>query len=145
MKRRSLLVAEVLSIAFLRICCFGQTDTNLLATEDWSEVVRDRDEHSTYALRGRLLVYDDQTQSAANHARVYLELQNVFEGGWSVPLEVYFELGVRDDLHFEMRDALDRPIPQQGVSIRGSMPEPYHIILYCLATQPFDCAPMFIR
>jgi len=137
MKRRSLVVAEIISAVFLHIsfqCCLGQTDINLLATGDWSEIVRDSDPHTTYALRGRLLVYDDQPQSAANHARVYLELQNVFEGGWSLPLELYFDVGWQGDLHFEMRDAQDKPIPQQPVAIRGWMPNPYHIILPCDST-----------
>jgi hypothetical protein len=115
--------------------CFGQIDTDVLAIGDWSEVVRDDDGHAIHALRGRLLVYDKQSQSAANHARVYLELQNVFEGGWSLPLEVCFDISfLRGDLHFEMRDALDKPIPQEGVAIRGPMPEPYHVILPCDST-----------
>ena len=59
-------------------CCFGQTDTNLLATGEWSEVVKD----SGSALCGRLVVYDDSSPSANNHVRVYLELQHVFQGGW---------------------------------------------------------------
>jgi hypothetical protein len=63
---------------------------------------------------------------------VYLELHNVFEDGWSAPLEVYFDLGC--DLHFEMRDGLDKPIPQAPVAINGFMPYPYHIILPCDAT-----------
>jgi len=88
-------------------CCFGQTDTNLIATGEWSETVSDGPD---YALRGRLLVYDDRSPSAANHARVYLELQHVFPGGWANPVEVYFEFGIRTDLHFEMRDKLDQPI-----------------------------------
>jgi hypothetical protein len=142
MKRRSLFIARIIVISFfLRSLqsCLGQTDTNLLATGDWSEIVRDSDAHARYALRGRLLVYDDQPRSAASHARVYLELQNIFEGGWSLPLELYFDLGFpvgrRGDLYFEMRDALDRPLPPQPVSIRSIWtPEPYHIILPCDST-----------
>jgi len=35
-------------------CCFGQTDTNLLASGHWSEAVQDSE---GYALRGRLLAH----------------------------------------------------------------------------------------
>ena len=112
-------------------CCFGQTDTNLIATGEWSETVSDGPD---YALRGRLLVYDDRSPSAANHARVYLELQHVFPGGWANPIEVYFEFGIRTDLHFEMRDKLDQPIPQEPVAIRGPVANPYWVTLPCEST-----------
>ena len=62
------IIAFLLLVACLP-CCFGQTDTNLLASGDWSDVVKDGD---GYALRGRLLVYDEHT--APNHARIYMEL-----------------------------------------------------------------------
>ena len=131
MNRRGFLVVVVLTIAFLRTCCFGQTDTNLIATGDWSETVSDSDGHT---LRGRLLVYDDQTQSAANHARIYLELQHVFKVGWSNPLEIYFDIGIRSDLHLELRDKLDQPIPQEPVAIRGPVPYPCWVTLPCDST-----------
>jgi len=104
-------------------CCFGQTDTNVIATGDWSEVVN--------GLRGRLLVYDDQGSSAANHARVYLELQHVFQGAWAIPLEIYYDIGVRDDLHLEVRDRLDKPIPLAPIAIRGFVPNPCWVTLPC--------------
>jgi hypothetical protein len=88
-------------------CCFGQTGTNLLAAGDWSETVKDR---GGEALRGRLLVYDGSTEPVTNHARVYLELQNVLQGAYGEPIEVYFAQGGADALHFEMRDQLDHPI-----------------------------------
>ncbi len=145
MKRQSLVVAVVITILFPLAsfqCSLGQTDTNLLATGEWSEIVRDSDPHTTYALRGRLLVYDDQTQSAANHARVYLELQNVFEGGWSLPLEVYFDLGLpvgrRSDQRFEMHDALDKLIPRNSFQSAASG-RPIRITLYCPAIRLFEC------
>ena len=112
-------------------CCFGQTDTNVIATGDWSEAVSDSD---GYALRGRLLVYDEQ--SAPNHARVYLELQHVFKGPgwWDGPLEIYFDIGRSDDLHFEMRDKLDQPVPQFPVVIRGPTPSSCWVTLPCDST-----------
>src|ERR1051325_8463209 len=128
------IIAVLLLLASCQYC-LGQTDTNVIATGDWSEVVRDDDGHAVHALRGRLLVYDDQTQSAANHARVYLELQNVFEGGWSLPLEVHFAIGLGGNLHFELRDRFDKPIPMRtGFEIIGPMPYPYHVTLPCDST-----------
>ena len=112
-------------------CWFGQTDTNLLATGDWSEAVNDGPD---CALRGRLLVYDERSPSAANHARVYLELQNVFLGGWANPIEIYFEFGSRNNLHFEMSDKLDRPIRQEMVVIIGPQANPYWVTLPCEST-----------
>jgi hypothetical protein len=112
-------------------CCFGQTDTNLLATGDWSETVGDGAGH---ALRGRLLIYDDSSPSAAKHARVYLELQHVFQGGWDDPIELYFEFGTGKGLHFEMRDKLDQTIPQEPAVYVGPAPNPYWVTLPCEST-----------
>ncbi len=112
-------------------CCFGQTDTNLIASGDWSEAVKDSD---GYALRGRLLVYDEHT--APYHARIYLELQHVFKGPgwWDGPLEIYFNISRSDVLHFEMRDGLDQPIPMYPVSISGPSESPYWVTLPCDST-----------
>ena len=114
-------------------CCFGQTDTNLLATGDWSETVTDGGGH---ALRGRLLVYDDRSPSAAGHARVYLELQHVFLGGWDNPVEVYFQFGWgdRNGLQFELRDQLDQPIPTRPIAVRMPIPNPYWVTVPCEST-----------
>jgi hypothetical protein len=111
-------------------CCLGQTDTNILATGDWSKVVTESD----HTLRGRLLVYDDQSQSAGNHARIYLELQHVFQGGWSNPLEVYFDTDIGNGLHLDLRDDLDLPIPRAHVLIRGPVPNPCWVTLPCDST-----------
>jgi hypothetical protein len=111
--------------------CFGQTDTNLIATGDWSEAISDG---PGPALRGRLLVYGERSPSAANHARVYLELQHVFQGGWANPVEVYFEFGLQTDLHFEMRDQHGQPIPQEPVAIIGPVANPYWVTLPCEST-----------
>jgi hypothetical protein len=119
----------------------GETDAHLLATGDWSEIVRDSDAHATWALRGRLLVYDDRDPSASNHARVYLELQNVFEGGWSLPLEIYFNTGdvpsqsPPSGLLFEMRDAQGKPVPSEEFRLFGGpVPYPHHVVLPCDST-----------
>ena len=105
-------------------CCFGQTDTNLLATGDWSETVTDG---GRAALRGRLLVYDGSSESGPNHVRygkLYLELQNVKVGIWEDPIEVYFQSGW-SNLHLEMRDQLDQPITSPIKSqAHGSVPAP---------------------
>lgn len=123
-------IALFLRLASLQ-CCFGQTDTNVIAVGGWSEAVSDSDGHT---LRGRLLVYDEHTRSAANHARVYLELQHVFESAWTSPLEIYFRIGFGDELHFEMRNKLDQPIPQFPVTIRGPAPIPCWVTLPCDST-----------
>ena len=112
-------------------CGFGQTDTNVIAIGGWSDPVSDGNRGT---LRGRVLVYDDQGPGAANHARVYLELQHPFQGAWFTPIEVYFNLGFSDDLHFEMRDGSGRPIPQEPVNIRGPLPNPYWVTLPCDST-----------
>jgi hypothetical protein len=131
-------IATFLLIAFLQ-CCFGQTDTKVIAVGDWSKIVRDDERGTKQALRGRLLIYDDQGQSALNHARVYLEWQNVFEGAWPFPAEVYISMGSfmgggSCDLFFEMRDALGRPIPPELVPRSGTGPYPYHVMLPCDST-----------
>ena len=108
-------------------CCFGQTDTNLLATGVWSEAVSDSGGH---ALRGRLLVYDGSGQPGTNHARVYLELQNVVPGIWVEPIEVYFGHGGRFDLDFEMSDQLGHPIePAMAAPWNGPAPKPFWVTL----------------
>jgi len=126
-------IMKIITLFLLFAClqsCFGQTDTNVIATGDWSETVTEGD----HTLRGRLLVYDEQSRSAANHARVYLELQHVFKGGWANPLEVYFDSGIGNALHLELRDGLDQPIPQAHVAIRGPVPSPCWITLPCDST-----------
>lgn len=112
-------------------CCFCQTDTNVLAVGDWSEPVRDSDGHT---LRGRLLVYGAQGQNNLGfygHARVYLELQHPHISGWYNPMEIFYSIR---DLHFEMRDGFDKPIPQENVSIRGPTLLPCWVTLPCDST-----------
>jgi hypothetical protein len=134
------IIAFLLLVACLP-CCFGQTDTNLLASGDWSEVVKDGD---GYALRGRLLVYDEHT--APNHARIYMELQHVFKGPgwWDSPLEIYFKISGSDVLHFEMRDEFGQPVPMYPVAIIGPVESPYWVALPCDSTVRLraDCCNM---
>jgi hypothetical protein len=123
---------------FLRLAClqcgFGQTDTNLIAVGDWSEAVSGGPDPAAQVLRGRLLVYDERSPSAANHARVYLELQHVFAFGWDNPMEVYFEFGDRNDLHFEMRDGSGQPVRPERHPVRGSLRNPFWVTLPCEST-----------
>jgi hypothetical protein len=67
---------------------------------------------------------------------VYLELQNVFEGGWSNPVELYFVAAesTTSSMHFEVRDAHGKPIPEEPIAIRGLMPYPYDVVLPCDST-----------
>jgi hypothetical protein len=109
-------------------CCFGQTDTNLIATGDWSAVVRDG--QIGPFLRGRLLVYDDQGISTHNHARIYLELQHVCATNiWYPPIEIYC-FGTNLDL--ELEDGRGQPIPGFGSVVWGFVSAP------CWVTLPID-------
>lgn len=99
---------------------------NLIGMGDWSRTVA--------GLRGRLLIYDDKSDSAANHARIYLELQHVFSGAWDLPYEVYFDFGHSTGLHFEMKDQRGQAIPQQPVVIIGPLANPYWVTLPCDST-----------
>ena len=95
--------------------CFGQTDTNIVATGDWSESVRDN--HGA-VLRGRLLVSEPKNLEADTRARIYLDLQNVE----SPPFEVYFDIAEgTNGLQFEMQDARGKPIPGETVTDRKSV------------------------
>lgn len=107
--------------------CFGQTDTNLIATGDWSEAVNDGDGH---LLRGRLLVYDNSGPTANNRARVYLELQHLYSGPWFDPIQVYCEFGW--SLKIEMNDQFNQPInhaPGLPYAYTGPPPIPYWVTL----------------
>jgi hypothetical protein len=107
--------------------CFGQTDTNAIATGDWSKpVIASRG----YTLRGRLLIYEGEGQYPSGvwaHRRVYLELQQVTKSGLRQPIEVYFDL--HHSLHFEMRDSSDKPTRLAGLGTAGPFPRPYWIVL----------------
>src|SRR5438105_3548280 len=105
--------------------CLAQTDGGVVGVGDWSEPVRDDDGHT---LRGRLLVYDDQAPSAANHARVYLELEHVFAGAWPMPVEIYFDVA---ELELKLCDGHDQPVPTTPIVIRGPRTEPCWITLPC--------------
>jgi len=134
MKRPQVILLLLASTAILFVaslgCCFGQTDTNLLASGDWSKPVQD---DQGYTLRGRLLVYDQQ--SFPFHARIYLELQHVFRGDrWDGPVAFYYNLDSGDVLHFDMRDGLNQPVPTFPVSIRGPGLPPYLITMPCDST-----------
>jgi hypothetical protein len=112
-------------------CCFGQSDSNLLAAGDWSKIVTDDAGH---ALRGRLLVYDDNIQGSAGHARVYLELQHVFQGGWDLPVEFYFDVNSGSDLRLEVRDAANQSVPPQPINMRSFRLPSYWVTVPCDAT-----------
>jgi hypothetical protein len=116
-------------------CCFGQTDTNIIAIGDWSKTIFDS--HKC-ALRGRLLVYDDKdTQKAEREARVYVELQHVETDGWNMPLELYFDFSINfqtNNSYFEMQDEHSRPIKSGLVTIGAIMPDAYDVLLPCDST-----------
>jgi hypothetical protein len=123
----------IVSLLLFAVCqsCFGQTDTNLIAAGDWSPAVSDNE---GCILRGRLLVYDEH--AAPYHARIYIELQHVFNGhSWPAPLEIYYDIGYGDELSFEMRDSLGHPVPMEPVMIRGPAPPPCWITLPCDSTE----------
>src|ERR1700722_11625726 len=128
------IIASLLLFACLQ-CCFGQTDTHVIATGDWSETVSDG---RLDAIRGRLLVYDDTGLSAGNHARIYLELQHVFKGEWfssdESPLEFYYETDRGNSLSFEMSDGHGQPIPSAPIIIAAPSAIPFCVTLPCDAT-----------
>jgi len=102
-------------------CCFCQTDINGVAVGDWSEPVRDSDGSDGHMLRGRLLVYYAQGQAQTNsgcwgHAPVYLELLHPDWAGHST-MEIFYD---KEDVHFEMRDEFDKPIPRENIPIKGT-------------------------
>jgi hypothetical protein len=119
--------------------CFGQTDTNVIATGDWSPAVPDTVNGAE--LRGRLLVYDERCstnhvlnrppQITWEHARLYLELQHVHYSAWYNPIEIYFD---PEDLPFEMHDGSGKSVPSQPYSIAGALPGPCWITLPCDTT-----------
>jgi hypothetical protein len=117
-------------LLLLAACCFGQTDSHIIATGDWSEPVRDENGVGA-SLRGRLLVYDDQVKSAANHARIYLEIQHVFTNGWYPPVEIYCCL---DHLAFELKNGHGQLVPGGGVVKWGAVLEPYWATVPCDGT-----------
>lgn len=140
---------SIFSLLLLVTCqfCPGQTDTNVIAVGDWSAAVSDGKElrftntsgkevrYSGPALRGRLLIYDDRDQSANNHARVYLELQHIYTTGWDQPVDIYYDPDWTNvDLHLDMRDEHDQPIPKKPVFIWGAAIEPCWVTLPCDAT-----------
>ncbi|MBI2925842.1 MAG: hypothetical protein HYY24_09085 [Verrucomicrobia bacterium] len=113
---------------------FGQTDTNLVATGEWSTPVTDG---AGYTLRARILVYRPLAPKPAvrnrgrfvYHARVYVELEHPFAGAWYRPVEIYFD--PVEDLRFQMQDAFDKPIPSEAVAIRGRRPEASWVTIPC--------------
>ena len=116
-------------------CCFGQTDTNLIATGEWSAIVTDNLRHP---LRGRLIVYDAEGMNQAGTwgtARVYVELQHVHTFGWDLPIE--FDYDSMKCLHFEMRDSSDRPIPQELLARALPVPPSFKGVLPCDSTLRF--------
>ena len=122
------IIACFILAAFVQ-CCFGQTDTNVLAVGDWSAPVRD----GIWPLRGRLLVYDAVPDKGDDvmwpEARVYLELQHVAD----VPIAMKLSLGVFTDnltkLRFEMRDGHDKLVETEMIISSGPSPEPFLAIL----------------
>ena len=109
--------------------CLAQTDTNLIGAGAWSEPVSD----SGRTIRGRLLVYDDQVESAFNHARVYLELQHIYKPTQGLdPVEIYYDpnMGVDNKppgLILGLRDAHDQEIPSKPQAFNGAFNKPYWI------------------
>jgi hypothetical protein len=120
----------VTSALLMASSCFGQTDGNLIATGDWSKPVRDENGVGS-VLRGRLLVYDDQAQSAANHARIYLEIQQVFTNGWYDPVEIYC---FGTNLVLELQNEHGQPIPSMATVRVGAVLNSYWVTVPCDGT-----------
>lgn len=124
-------------LTMLAICqlSFGQTDTNFIATGDWSASTTN--DYNYNAIRGRLIVYGELTPdtnypevpwvNAGSMARVYLELQAVSPISLE-PTEVYFDR-YRQCLHVEMRDGHGKLIPEKQYSYTGLVPSPFLIVI----------------
>lgn len=90
-------------------CCMAQSDTNLIATGDWSAPASEPiGRLSGPALRGRLAVYN----APEHQGRVYLELQRVSgQDVWSPPIGVFYDFTVRSSsLRLELRGSDERPV-----------------------------------
>jgi hypothetical protein len=98
-------VAFLLLLAFTQLGS-GQTNTNLIATGDWSE--------STNGIRGRLVLTEhSKTKDGARIGAVYLELQNVSADG---KVRVYYD-PLHSPPHCELRDSVGgRVAPSWGGS-----------------------------
>jgi hypothetical protein len=110
--------------------CFGQTDSNILATGDWSKPVKDENGVGS-TLRGRLLLYDDQVQSAANHARIYVEIQQIYTNGWYAPVEIYC---FGTNLVFELKGDHGQSIRSLPADREGLVLQPYWVTVPCDGT-----------
>jgi hypothetical protein len=88
------------------LCSFGETNTNLLATGDWSQ--------PTNGVKGRLLFAEhSRTKDGARIGAVHVELQNVSVYD-AVP--VYYDPR-NSPLHCELRDSVGkRVVPTWGGS-----------------------------
>jgi hypothetical protein len=49
-------------------------------------------------------------------------------------LEIYYDIGHRGVLNFEMRDGLDKPVPMYPIEIDCLTPSPYWVTLPCDST-----------
>src|ERR1035438_5564519 len=87
-------------------CSSGQTNSNLIATGDWSK--------STNGIRGRLILTEhSKTKDGARIGAVYLELQNVSGDG---TVHVCYD-PLRSPPHCELRDSGGKPVaPSWGGS-----------------------------
>ena len=122
-------------------CCFaGQPGTGITAEQphavvtsagEWSEPVSDGDGHT---LRGRLVICDDRMASGSNHARVYLELEHAIKGGFTSPIEVYYDINGSSTLNLELHDGRDQLVPQKPMSMRGPTLPACWVTLPCDAT-----------
>lgn len=68
-------------------------------------------------------------ESIYGNARVYLELQHGFSGGWYLPIEVYFD--ITHGLQFEIRDASGSPVRSEPYSTGAFLPSPCWLTLPC--------------
>jgi hypothetical protein len=119
--------------------CLAQTDTNLIGAGDWSVPVSDGKGWQAFTLRGRLLLYDDHAEGAGNHARVYLELQQILNPTKTLnPVEIYYNPNMGFDneppgLLLGLRDARGQEIPEGPNAINrmfnGAFNKPYWITL----------------
>jgi hypothetical protein len=91
--------------------CLAGSDTNIIATSEWSKPVSTNYEQT---LRCRMLIAQGHSPAHAGTApetEVYLELQNV-SGAAGAPMKIYFDPG--RGLRCEVLDANGKPPPLVG-------------------------------
>ena len=117
-----------------------QTDTNLIATGDWSEAVSDS---PWPALRGRLLVYDERGPARATTPECILSYSMSFREFWRTRLKSISNSAAGTTCTLKCVTSLTDPFPRNQFSqVRRCL---IRTGLLCLANQPCGCVWISLR